>query len=90
MSNGIASDVDEENPHSFDDNSEETIDFPSSTMPKENTETPEHLFGFEGNIEPNKNQSGSIENDYNKNILDPNGTIVEPVKSEVGTDQGGT
>ena len=90
VSNGFDSNLDEENPLSFEGSTEENIDFPVSTTPNENIESQEHQLGFEGNGEPNKNQSGSIKNDVNANNLDPSGPAVQPVQPEVKTDLHGT
>ena len=90
VSKGFGSDLDEENPLSFEGSTEENIDFPVSTTPNENIESPEHQLGFEGNTKPNKNQNGSIKNVVNADNLDPSGTAVQPVQPEVKTDLHGT
>ena len=77
VSNGFGSDLDKENPLSFEGSTEENIDFPVSTTPNKNIESPEHqLCGFKGNTKPNKNQNGSIKNVVNANNLDPSATAV--------------
>ena len=90
VSKGFGSDLDEKNPLSFEGSTEENIDFPVSTTPNENIESPEHQLGFEGNTKPNKNQNGSIKNVVNADNLDPSGTAVQPVQPEVETDLNGT